>query len=137
LFFINTKKQIQIIKNNDSEFKYWLDRYKYFDRYPNHPKEYYFKMSSVFLNQIDKYLKNNIYITGNKIQIVDIAIFPFIRQFANVDLDLFNTKFSNISNWYLKIVNSNRFKKIMTKYKFWSNKNEPLINNLYKEYYEN
>ena len=28
--------QNKLIKENDSEFKYWLDRYKYYDRYPEH-----------------------------------------------------------------------------------------------------
>ena len=74
------------------------------------------------------------YVFGNKIQIIDLAIFPFIRQFANVDFDLFNTNFANIIKWYEKIVNSKRFTSIMKKYEFWSNDNQPLINNLYKQH---
>ena len=30
----NPKGQLDIIKSNDTDFKYWLDRYKYADRYP-------------------------------------------------------------------------------------------------------
>ena len=134
LLNINSKKQIQIIQENDSEFKYWLDRYKYFDRYPKHTKDYYLKKSSIFLKKIDQYLENSQYVFGNKIQIIDLAIFPFIRQFANVDFDLFNTNFANIIKWYEKIVNSKRFTSIMKKYEFWSNDNQPLINNLYQQH---
>ena len=37
----NLKKQLEIISTNDTTFKYWLNRYKYFDRYPENNKEYY------------------------------------------------------------------------------------------------
>jgi glutathione S-transferase len=30
-----------LISNNDGDFKYWLDRYKYADRYPEHTELYY------------------------------------------------------------------------------------------------
>lgn len=133
LLTINSGKQMQLIKENDSEFKYWLDRYKYFERHTNHSKDYYFKKSTIFLNKIEQHLKNYPYIVGNKIQLVDIAIFPFIRQFSNVDVNLFNTYFANINNWYLKIVNLNRFKNIMKKYNYWSNNKKPIIENLYNK----
>ena len=34
-------EQNQLISDNDSEFKHWLDRYKYYIRYTEHKKEYY------------------------------------------------------------------------------------------------
>ena len=36
----NLDIQLKLIKENDSKFKYWLDRYKYYDRYPEHDKNY-------------------------------------------------------------------------------------------------
>ena len=30
----NKEMQFDIIEENDNEFKYWLDRYKYFNRFP-------------------------------------------------------------------------------------------------------
>ena len=126
---INIENQHLIIKENDLKFKYWLDRYKYFDHYTEYSKDYYFQQASKFLTKIDNFLKDNTYIMGNKLQLVDLAIFPLIRQFANVDLSHFEKKFYNITHWYLNLNNSNRFKYIMKKYKFWSKGNDPLIIN--------
>ena len=41
--WISYKKRTQfdIIEENDNEFKYWLDRYKYFDRFPENNRDYY------------------------------------------------------------------------------------------------
>ena len=132
LLHINSDKQLILINENDTNFKYWLDRYKYFERFPENTKDYYFEKSSFFLTKIEKLLKYNTYIINDKIQLIDLAIIPFIRQFANVDFDLFKSKFYNITNWYIKIIDSDRFKNIMNKYEFWSNNDQPLIINLYQ-----
>ena len=136
LLHINSDKQLILINENDINFKYWLDRYKYFERFPENTKDYYFEKSSFFLTKIEKLLKYNTYIINDKIQLIDLAIIPFIRQFANVDFDLFKSKFYNITNWYIKIIDSDRFKNIMNKYEFWSNNDQPLIINLYQKNYE-
>ena len=132
LLKINSKKQLELINQNDSEFKFWLDKYKYFDRFPEQNQNYYFKKSSNYLLIINDILNKN-YLMGEEIQLLDIAIFPFIRQFANVNPDLFSKRFPKIFTWYTKINNLNRFKNIMKKYDFWSNNHEPLIINLYQQ----
>ena len=51
---------------------------------------------------------------SNKIGLLDYAIFPFIRQFRNVDIDWFeNLNLSFLNNWYLSIVESKAFFDIM------------------------
>ena len=37
----NKKMQFDLIEENDNEFKYWLDKYKYFDRFPDNNRNYY------------------------------------------------------------------------------------------------
>ena len=37
----DSNKQLTMIEENDTDFKYWLDRYKYNERYPDNSKEYY------------------------------------------------------------------------------------------------
>ena len=128
----NSKIQLELINENDTTFKYWLDRYKYFDRFPNKTQNHYFNQASKFLNTIEKYLIKNHFIISNKIELVDLAIFPFIRQFSNVNFPLFKSKFQYILNWYLEISESKRFQIIMKKNEFWSNDNKPLLINLYQ-----
>ena len=45
----NNEFQFDMIEVYDNEFKYWLDRYKYYDRYPENDQNYYNK-------KCDKYL---------------------------------------------------------------------------------
>ena len=42
------ENQLGIINDNDNKFKYWLDRYKYFDRYPDNSKEFYRKKCETY-----------------------------------------------------------------------------------------
>ena len=88
----NKKKQFDIIEENDNEFKYWLDRYKYFDRYPENDQKYYKNKCNKYLLELNNQLENNQYILSDHIRLIDVAILPFIRQFANVDKKWFNNK---------------------------------------------
>ena len=116
---IKKKKQIEMIRTNDNEFKYWLDRYKYFDRYPENDKIFYQKKCHMFLNQCNLLLENNRYFFGNKIQLIDVALFPFIRQCAHVDIDWFNKSFKSLTIWLDMFKKSNLFLSVMDKYEIW------------------
>ena len=67
---------------------------------------------------------------SNKIGLLDYAIFPFIRQFRNVDIEWFeNLNLSFLNSWYLSIVESKAFFDIMKKYKVWDAEDKPIITN--------
>ena len=54
------------------------------------------------------------------VSIADIAIFPFIRQFAFVDKTWFEqTQYSYLRNWLNTLLNSELFYSIMNKYPCW------------------
>ena len=53
------------------------------------------------------------------LKISDISIFPFVRQFANVDLDWFQNEYVKLAFWLDEICNSVLFKRIMKKYDLW------------------
>ena len=60
--------------------------------------------------------KNNGFILSKTLSLADYAIFPFIRQFVNVDQNKFkDTNQKNIEDWYSKIHESSEFKYIMKK----------------------
>ena len=118
-----------MINRNDSLFKKWLDRYKYHDRYPQNSKEHYRKNCSDILLDYENQLNNTKYILRNSLSIVDIAIFPFVRQFANVDYQWFENNHQKLTSWLKKICSSNLFIQIMKKYEMWNNKNKSIIIN--------
>ena len=131
---IDSQYQKVAIKKNDMEFKKWLDKYKYFERYPESSQDYYRDNASDIIEEYDLKLNNYKYILGDNLQLIDIAIFPFIRQFAKVDIIWFNKRFNNLYNWFVNIENSELFKIIMKKYDFWESQQYPCIINYSKEH---
>ena len=53
-------KEIDLINFNDTEFKKWLDKYKYHDRYPENSKESYRDKCNVILAKYENNLNNNV-----------------------------------------------------------------------------
>ncbi|WP_444997054.1 glutathione S-transferase [Aliikangiella sp. IMCC44359] len=125
-----TDKQSQIkslIDFNDSQFKLWLDRYKYSIRYPENSKLYYREQAEIFLMRLENNLTKYEYLLGPSISLADIAIFPFIRQFAFVDKGWFdNSNYINLKKWLNRLMNSELFNQIMHKYQPWKLGNPPI-----------
>ena len=115
----NHFRHMKLIEQNDFKFKKWLDRYKYHDRYPENTKIFYRQKCCNYLNIYEKKLSEKKYLLSDNIKISDISIFPFIRQFANVDLDWFQNEYVKLAFWLDEICNSVLFKRIMKKYDLW------------------
>ena len=124
----NFNQELEIINRNDTIFKKWLDRYKYHDRYPENSKEHYRKKCSDILSDYENQLNNTKYFLGDSISIADIAIFPFVRQFANVDYQWFENNYTKLTAWLEDICTSNLFIQIMKKYEMWNNKDMIISN---------
>lgn len=111
---------LQLIENNDTEFKYYLDRYKYADRYPDYSKEYYRQKAEQFIQLLEERLATNNYLISSKISLADMAILPFIRQFAFVDKAWFDSApYPKVRSWLQDFIESPLFVSIMTKYPKW------------------
>ena len=128
----NKEMQFDIIEENDNEFKYWLDRYKYNDRYPENNRDYYKVKCDRYLTRLNQLLEKNQYILTNKLLFVDVAIVPFIRQFANVDKYWFKETYAKLSSWLNNIIESKLFASVMDKYLEYNSEQEPLITNFNK-----
>ena len=125
----NINKQNKLIKKNDGQFKKSLDNYKYHVRFKENTYEFYQNVISKFLREYDFILKNQKYLINENISLSDIAIFPFIRQCAHVDLVWFNKNFVYLSKWLEEFKNSDLFLLIMKKYEEWIPNNKKIIIN--------
>ena len=123
----NYTKELKMININDTIFKKWLDRYKYHDRYPDKPKEFYRKACCEVLNAYETQLNKTKYLLYDEQNITDISIFPFIRQFANVDPSWFENNYKNLTLWLNEFCDSDLFKSIMKKYDLWDSSNKIII----------
>jgi glutathione S-transferase len=107
---------IQLVDECDNAFKPLLDRYKYFDRYPEHSQLHYRQQAEVFLQKLENCLTQQTYLVDNHRRFADIAIFPFIRQFASVDSDWFSASpYPHLQHWLQRCVSSTLFQSIMVK----------------------
>ncbi|WP_296403037.1 glutathione S-transferase [Psychrobacter sp.] len=109
-----------LIDENDNEFKYWLDRYKYADRYSELTEAKYRQKGEVFLQQLESLLTKNTYLLCNSISVADIGVMPFVRQFAHVDRDVFyNLPYPNLQRWLNQWLQDSVFLQAMAKYSPW------------------
>ncbi len=105
-----------LVNECDFEFKPLLDRYKYFDRYPEHSQLEYRQQAEVFLQKLNSQLSQHTFLFDNKMRFADVAIFPFIRQFAGVDDAWFaESPYPYLRAWLEHCVNTQMFQAIMTK----------------------
>jgi glutathione S-transferase len=95
--------------------------YKYADRYPDKSREYYRQAAEVFLEELEIKLNKTTFLLANSITFVDMAVFPFIRQFAFVDKNWFDaSKYKKLQKWLEILLNTSLFNDVMKKHPVWS-----------------
>lgn len=105
-----------LIAENDTTFKQALDRYKYAIRFPEKSVVAHRADGEVFLVKLEYLLNQNHFLSGEKIGLADIAIFPFIRQFAGVDAAWFETSpYPKLRIWLKENLESDLFLSVMHK----------------------
>jgi len=107
-----------LIVENDGSFKQALDRYKYSIRYPEQPRENYRAQGEIFLGKLEQLLLGTRYLYRESCSYADIAIFPFIRQFASADEVWFaQSAYPRVRHWLKSFTDSSLFISIMEKTK--------------------
>ena len=111
----------KLIQHNDTDFKANLDRYKYPNKYPNSDTSDARNQALKTLYSYEKNLSRHPYLLGDKPCLADIAIFPFIRQFSNVNKDWFATlPLPELHRWLKEFLESSLFLKTMEKRATWT-----------------
>ncbi|KII30340.1 glutathione S-transferase [Pseudomonas fluorescens] len=106
----------ELIEANDQGFKVHLNRYKYAERYPEQPMEFYRAEGAVFLQRLEGLLNDRDYLLTDHPSLADIALLPFVRQFAHVDREWFaQTPYPRLQAWLQRLLESELFTSIMKK----------------------
>ena len=121
-------KTKELIKINDGDFKFHLDRYKYSKRYENEDPNFHREKCLTFIKMINEELKDSKYIYDNEISYIDISLLPFIRQFRIADNDWFDElPYENVKSWLSNFIDSKLLKSVMPKYNLWKKGDEITI----------
>jgi glutathione S-transferase len=116
----SVETMLELIGEFDREFKYHLDRYKYPDRYENTDAQTHRAQGSLYLQKLTTQLEMNPYLFGNRIALADMAIVPFVRQFAHTDQDWFNQQpWTPLQTWLATLIDSKIYTYAMKKYPKW------------------
>ncbi|UJP06763.1 MAG: glutathione S-transferase [Nitrosomonas sp.] len=107
---------MSLIKQNDESFKPALDLYKYAVRFPEHSEAYYREQAEPFLADLDARLSKDGYLLAGRYTLADMAIFPFVRQFSNVNPDWFYaSRYHHLIAWLDRLIGAELFQNIMQK----------------------
>ena len=122
------EKTKELIKINDGEFKYHLDRYKYSKRYDNEDPEFHRKKCLKFIESINNELNNSEYIFDDNISYADIVLLPFIRQFRIADIEWFDSlPYDNLKKWLSRFLDSSLLNSSMKKYDLWKEGDKSIV----------
>lgn len=121
-------KMIDLIESCEADFKPHLDRYKYSNRYEDTAPEVHRAKAEVFLRQLEERLQSRAFLFGSRQSLADVAIAPFIRQFANTDRTWFDAaSYPSLQHWLGDFIASETFTSVMSKYTRWHEGDEPLM----------
>jgi glutathione S-transferase len=109
-----------LIATNDGPFKHHLDRYKYPNRHDSDPLEH--RAAAVdMLRALEARLVTSAQLAGRTRSLADMAIMPFVRQFANTDRAFFDgLDLPRVQHWLSHHIASPLFQTAMTVYPRWT-----------------
>ncbi len=122
-----------LVLANDTEFKYWLDRYKYFDRFPEQSQHDYWNKLHPLLETLDQHLlvasTGSIGLLNASPSLIDWAILPFVRQCSLVDQSRFAAQApARLQQWLKTNLSAEYFVQVMHKAAFWYAEGDPTYN---------
>ena len=117
----------RLIETSDGPFKTALDHTKYASRFPDLDAAVERHKATVFLTDLDRRLSGQRGLFADRQTIADIAILPFVRQFANIDRNWFDAQdWPFLWVWLDGFTQSDDFARIMSKYAPWSDGDPPI-----------
>ena len=122
-------KMLAMIEANDGPFKHALDRYKYPNRYPQESgadtKTYSAAQrddAARWLQSLESQLSqpNQGWLFSHQASLADMALLPFVRQFAHTDTTWFAAQpWPQLQSWLPRFEASSLFERVMGKYAPW------------------
>lgn len=117
-----------LIAQNDGPFKAALDHTKYAVRYPDLDPQAERAKASDFVRSLDTRLAAHAFLMGDRPTLADLAIFPFVRQFAHINCAWFDAQpWPHVSLWLDRFLDSADFHTAMTKTPVWEDGARPFL----------
>lgn len=119
---------LDLVYRFDHEFKSKLEAYKCAKRYHEANLQECRETCEVYIQDLEQRLNCHQYLMDDTESLADIAILPFIRQFAKVERQWYlQSPYPQLKHWLNQYLQSAMFNKVMTKYPLWHVKSEPVV----------
>jgi len=114
-------QMLTLIARFDNDFKTCLDAYKCAKRYHEGDLIKRRQACEVYIQGLEHALTEHDFLMSSKPSIVDIALLPFIRQFARVERQWYlQSPYPHLKKWLDHYLQGPMFTKVMAKYPLWS-----------------
>lgn len=121
-------EMLKLINIFDSSFKTSLENYKCAKRYKESNVVECRVVCEQYIQTLEKRLNDNVFLMGEKETLADIALLPFIRQFARVERQWYlQSPYPKVRQWLNNYLQSRMFTKVMAKYPLWLDNNEMVL----------
>jgi len=119
---------LAIIHSFDDEFKGYLEQYKCAKRYKESNITECRAACELFIQALENRLTNHAFLMSEQESLVDIALLPFIRQFARVERQWYlQSPYPKVKQWLNNYLQSPMFTKVMAKYPLWLDNHDVVL----------
>ena len=121
---------LELIDECDVGFRIKLKSYKHAKRFHLDTETVLRSECENYIQKLEDLLASQSYFFGESLSLADLAILPFVRQFANTDKKWFReTHYTKLSQWLSQFMGSLLFSKTMRKYPLWNEDHEEFLFN--------
>jgi glutathione S-transferase len=118
-------EMLALINTFDHDFKACLEKYKCAKRYREANVVECREVCEQYLELLENRLSSHLFLMSNTESLADIALLPFIRQFARIERQWYlQSPYPKVRQWLNNYLQSKMFTKVMAKYPLWLDNHE-------------
>jgi glutathione S-transferase len=117
-----------LINEFDNDFKTCLEAYKCAKRYQEDNVAECRTVCQQYIQQLEQRLTAHSFLMSDKESLADIALIPFIRQFARIERQWYlQSPYPMVRQWLNRYLQSSVFTKVMAKHPLWVDEREDVL----------
>jgi glutathione S-transferase len=121
-------KMLALITEFDVEFKLRLEAYKCAKRYHETNLNECRAACEHYIQRLESHLTEHDYLFSAQESLADIALLPFIRQFARIERQWYlQSPYPKLKNWLNRYLQSPMFTRVMAKHPLWLECGEEVV----------
>lgn len=121
-------EMLTLINTFDHDFKRCLEQYKCAKRYRENNIIECRELCEQFIQTLEDRLNSHEFLMSNTESLADIALLPFIRQFARIERQWYlQSPYPKVRQWLNNYLQSPIFTKVMAKHPLWLDNHEVVL----------